>query len=227
MLRATSAHSRARSRSTRTPAIGGSATLGSALQCTQGAWKGDGPLAYAYQWSRDGAAISGASGPGYTVTNADIGHGLQCSVTATNPYGHATSTSSAVAVPPAPTISHLHQTHTRWLESNKAATLSAARKRRPPKGTTFSFHLNTSAPVTLTFRRCTVKRRHGHRKQTCKHVVGTVALGEAHPGTDKVVFAGRLSKHKKLKPGTYSVVITATNTSGKATSRALRFTIGP
>jgi hypothetical protein len=42
---------------------------------------------------------------------------------------------------------------------------------------------------------------------------------------DKIAFAGRLSKHKKLAAGDYGVTITATNSSGHATSKAFHFTI--
>jgi hypothetical protein len=40
-----------------------------------------------------------------------------------------------------------------------------------------------------------------------------------------VTFQGRLSKHKKLKPGTYTLTITATNSSGKSRSHTAKFTI--
>jgi hypothetical protein len=39
------------------------------------------------------------------------------------------------------------------------------------------------------------------------------------------VFNGRLSKHKKLKPAAYAVTVTASNSSGKTTSKPLHFTI--
>jgi hypothetical protein len=46
----------------------------------------------------------------------------------------------------------------------------------------------------------------------------------AAAGTHMVRFQGRLSKHKKLKPGRYTLMITATNATARATAR-LTFTI--
>jgi hypothetical protein len=211
--------------STAGPAITGSAEVGQSIQCSQGTWSGDATLSFAYQWSRDGSPISGASGAAYTVATADIGHQLTCAVTATNPFGQASAGSGAVGVPPAPSISKVHQSHSRWRTTTKAAKLSAKRPKRPPKGTTFSFVLNTPAAVTLTFDRCTVSHKHGHRKRTCKRAAGTLSLGQAHAGAGKVAFAGHLSKHKKLRAGSYAVTLTAANSSGRTTSKALRFTI--
>jgi hypothetical protein len=87
--------------------------------------------------------------------------------------------------------------------------------------------LNTPGSVTLKFKRCTVKRKHGHRKLTCKRSAGTLALGQGRAGGNKIPFAGQLSRHKKLRVGTYSVTFTATNTSGSTTSKPLEFTIEP
>jgi hypothetical protein len=47
-----------------------------------------------------------------------------------------------------------------------------------------------------------------------------------HSGTNRVAFQGRVSRAKKLKPGHYTLVITATNSAGgRSAPRSLTFTI--
>ena len=54
---------------------------------------------------------------------------------------------------------------------------------------------------------------------------GTLHLA-GHNGPDHVTVQGRLSKATKLRPGHYTVLITATNNAGKSsTSHQLAFTI--
>lgn len=80
------------------PVISGTVGLGQTLRCSTGTWTGE-PISYtyAYQWSRDGAAI--ASGSSYTVQGADQGHSLSCTVTASNLAGAGTpATSAAVQI---------------------------------------------------------------------------------------------------------------------------------
>ncbi|MDD5350155.1 MAG: hypothetical protein PHQ12_08085, partial [Chthoniobacteraceae bacterium] len=66
--------------------------IGVVLTCSPGTWNYH-PTSYAYQWRRNGAAISGATASTYTVVAGDVGATLSCAVTATNPAG----TSGAVA----------------------------------------------------------------------------------------------------------------------------------
>jgi hypothetical protein len=48
----------------------------------------------------------------------------------------------------------------------------------------------------------------------------------AHGGTNRVAFQGRISPVKKLKPGRYTLAITATNSAGaRSAPRSLSFTI--
>jgi hypothetical protein len=65
---------------------------GVVLTCSPGTWNYH-PTSYAYQWRRNGTAISGATASTYTVIAADVGNTISCAVTATNPGG----TSGAVA----------------------------------------------------------------------------------------------------------------------------------
>jgi hypothetical protein len=80
------------------PQIAGGSSAGSALTCSQGAWARDqlgaflyrAPQSFAYQWSRDGAEIGGATDPSYT---ADVPGDYRCRVTATNTAGSTSQTS--------------------------------------------------------------------------------------------------------------------------------------
>ncbi|MBI2245841.1 MAG: hypothetical protein HYU55_18490 [Nocardioides sp.] len=79
------------------PAISGTAAVGQTLSCSQGTWSGS-PTGYGYQWRRDGAAISGATGTTYVVTATDSGRALTCTVTASNSSGSVPQTSAPVTV---------------------------------------------------------------------------------------------------------------------------------
>jgi hypothetical protein len=106
-----------------------------------------------------------------------------------------------------------------------------------PLGTTFSFSLNELANVKFEFTRleagrkvghkCVAKNRRNAKRKSCTHAVtaGTLSIG-AHAGVNKVVFQGRISRSKKLEPGRYTLVITATDSAGQASApRNLAFTI--
>ena len=186
------------------PAISGGAHVGQTLTCSPGGYAGDGPLSNGFQWQRSGGAISGATGPSYRVALADAGQQLSCKVTTTSPYGAVVATSSAVSVGyPAPTIGRLEQSHRRWREGSRLATLS---RKRTPVGTTFSVTLDVPARLTLTFARLRSGRRSGHKCVTPTHRnrhhhsctrairAGTLTLPDGHSGLDKIGFQGRLSK---------------------------------
>lgn len=83
------------------PVVTGTATVGSVLTCSQGTWSNT-PTSYAYQWKRDGTAISGQTTNTHTVVAADQGHTLTTSVTATNVVGSATATTAGTSIPAAP-----------------------------------------------------------------------------------------------------------------------------
>jgi hypothetical protein len=79
------------------PVASGTGTVGQTLSCTQGTWLYS-PASWAYQWTRDGANISGAIAGGYTLVAADSTHSIACRVTATNLAGSTSATSNAIAV---------------------------------------------------------------------------------------------------------------------------------
>jgi hypothetical protein len=76
---------------------------GTQLSCSQGDWEADSPgsyvyaapSGYAYQWSKDGAAIGGATGSSFTVTATGS---YSCAVTASNRSGSASQSSSGTTV---------------------------------------------------------------------------------------------------------------------------------
>jgi uncharacterized repeat protein (TIGR01451 family) len=114
----------------------------------------------------------------------------------------ASATTSVIA--PA-VLSNVSQAHSRWREPGRGT------RKRVPVGTTFKFDLDKAAPVVLRFTQRTVVR-------------GTLRR-PGHAGVNKVRFLGSLTRTRKLKPGAYRVVITATTPGVGSTSKTLRFTI--
>ncbi len=103
-------------------------------------------------------------------------------------------------------------------------------------GDNFSFALNEAATVRLAFTkpapgrkvrgRCVAPSRHNAHARKCTRTVSAGALTlSGHAGADRVHFEGRLV-HGSLRPGTYTLVITATNASGRSSApQRLSFTI--
>ena len=95
---------------TQPPAPTGTLVDGGTLTADPGAWTGDGPITYTYQWQRcdaDGTDcddIAGATDETYTPTSDDAGHAIVVVVTATNPGGASSEasapTSPIAAAPP-------------------------------------------------------------------------------------------------------------------------------
>jgi hypothetical protein len=63
-------------------------------------------------------------------------------------------------------------------------------------------------------------------KRACARTVTRAVLSfGGHSGLNKVGFQGRLSRSKTLKPGRYTLIITATDAGGQHTTARLTFTI--
>lgn len=77
-------------------AITGEAVVGEVLSASAGSWSGNPVPTLAYQWKRDGAAISGATSATYTLAGADENAVITVTVTATNTEGTASVTSAGV-----------------------------------------------------------------------------------------------------------------------------------
>ncbi len=154
-----------------------------------------------------------------------------------SPGGAPSTGPASTPSPPlaAPTVTNVHQSTSTWRTGNKLARVS--RKSRPPVGTTFSYVLNEPASVTFTFtqrvagrkigRSCVAPSHRNSRRKACQRTltVGTFAFA-GHGGTNKVVFQGRISRTRTLKPGRYTLLITAANAAGgRSAPAALTFTI--
>lgn len=144
-----------------------------------------------------------------------------------------TRTTTATGAKP-PSISSLKQSVSTWREGNDLARLSTRRK--PPVGTTFSFHLDQPATVTFTFTqtaagrkasgKCIAQTNRNKHKPRCSltRVAGKLRLS-APQGTDHVRFQGRVSRTHRLKPGRYTLVVIATANGTTSLPSNLNFTI--
>jgi IPT/TIG domain/FG-GAP repeat len=113
-------------------------------------------------------------------------------------------------IPPAPALTKFSESHKTWRLGSKLASISRAKK-KPPTGTTFSFTLSEAATLQLAFKR-------GNKG------AGTLKLS-ARAGKDKLAFDGRLTRKQKLKPGSYTVTITATLDGKSSKQSRLSFKI--
>jgi len=82
------------------PSVSGSMAVGGTLSCAPGRWSNS-PTSYEYRWNRGNAPIVNATGATYTVTAADRGQALSCTVTAINAGGAIQADSARVTVPAA------------------------------------------------------------------------------------------------------------------------------
>jgi hypothetical protein len=136
-------------------------------------------------------------------------------------------------LPPPPAVTGLSQSASRWRLGNDLPRFTRA---KPPVGTTFGFSLNEPARVRLDFtqsvagrrvkRKCLPPSRANRNKPRCTRTITVATLNfNAHAGKDRVRFQGRISKRRKLKPGRYRLVITATVAGQRSTPRTIGFTI--
>ena len=151
-----------------------------------------------------------------------------------------TFTTASIATPSpigatVPTIANATQSNSVWREGGKLAQINR-RTTKPPVGTTFSFSLNEQAVVSFTFdeqvsgpsvgKRCRAKTRQSATSRSCVRTTraGTFAV-TGHAGTNKVIFQGRISRSRRLKPGRYTLFITATNSLRTSAPQKLSFMI--
>ena len=163
-----------------------------------------------------GAAVGGAYTISWSATFDNGNHACPSSSTPQNtgsmPFVLNVVANSPTSAPP--TVTQVHQTHRAWRE--KGAAVSPSRKPTPPVGTTFSFVLNEQARISFAF-----TQTQGRRTVT----QGTLSFA-GHRGPNRVSFNGRASGSRELKPGHFTLVITATNPSGQRSQpRSISFTI--
>jgi hypothetical protein len=173
--------------------------------------------------------------PTFTVTDSDeVQVSAQLPITITARPASGAPQPRIAGVPPR--ITAIHESASRWREGNKLAQISA-RRTRVPIGTKFSFSLNEQASVSFSFiqkvsgrkvaRKCVAQTPKNAKRKRCTRTVtaGTLSF-TAHAGTTTVRFQGRISPSKRLAPGRYTLIITATNSAGARSAPAsLGFTI--
>ncbi len=120
-----------------------------------------------------------------------------------------------------PAISKLRQSHRRWRRGRRLAKVSSVaarrKRRRAPLGTTFTFKLNRKAKVKFAFAR----RRGGGKR--FRNAGALVFAG--HRGRNRVIFQGRISRRKRLKPGRYRLTATAKRGGARSKPRRIGFRI--
>lgn len=163
-----------------------------------------------------GAAVGSAYTISWSATFDNGNHTCPSSATPQNtgsmPFVLNVVANSPTSTPP--TVTQVRQSHRAWRENG--APVSPSRRSPAPVGTTFSFTLNEQASVSFTFR-----RRQGGRAVTR----GTLSFA-GHTGLNRVPFSGRISSSRKLKPGRFTLVITAMNRSAQRSQpRSISFTI--
>jgi DNA-binding beta-propeller fold protein YncE len=164
--------------------------------------------------------------------------GVDAAATATRTVTVPSPPAPTVAVPVAPTLSHLAETAKTWREGGALAQISASgsKKKRPPLGTTFSFVLNEPASIVFTFAEPVAGRKVGkscvaqtsknkHKPRCARTLTAGTFTFSAHAGTNKVHFEGLISRHTKLKPGSYTLLVSATASGKRSTTGTLHFTI--
>jgi len=176
-------------------------------------------------------SCSASSAQGAALNTATLGKHV-FTLTATDSAG-ATATTSVTytVVASKATITGLRQTWFRWSERHTPGA-------HGPVGTAFSFSLDQAARVTLRFFRAASGRVQGgrcispslavHGAQPCTRSVasGVVSLARA-AGADHVSFDGNTTAGR-LVPGSYTVFVSATGTSGgPSVAVSLHFAIVP
>ena len=74
--------------------------------------------------------------------------------------------------------------------------------------------------------KCVAQTSKNRHRASCERTATAGALSfNAHAGTNKVAFDGRISRAKRLKPGHYTLIIRATNAAGGSKEKQLAFTI--
>jgi hypothetical protein len=168
------------------------------------------------------ATCAGAVATGAPLDTSALG-GQTFTVAATDGDGVTATRTVNYTVVPAPTDVHhppplsiaaLRQSASVWRVGRKLA--SSAGKRKRPVGTTYSFKLNRPAHVALQFSRSA----HGRAARA-----GRVRLS-GRAGSNRIRFQGHISRTKRLRPGRYTLQVTATDDGGqRSRSRTLKFTI--
>jgi hypothetical protein len=134
-----------------------------------------------------------------------------------------------------PILANVAESNRTWREGKRLASFARTRK-LPPIGTTFSFTLNEQASVTFAFTqqatgrkvkgKCVAQTRANRRKRVCQRSVAAGTLSfPGHTGSNRLTFQGRIARSQTLRPGAYTLVVTATDAGGRSQPARLTFTI--
>jgi hypothetical protein len=142
--------------------------------------------------------------------------------------------SAPVASPVAPSLWDVRESARRWREGR--ARRKSREMKTLPNHTTFSFSLNEQATVSFSFTqratgrrvggKCVAKSARNTNRKACKRTTadGTLSF-TGHSGSNTVIFAGHISHSERLKSGSYTVTIMATNAAGHSDTTRLGLTI--
>ena len=142
---------------------------------------------------------------------------------------------SSIAPQPPPAITAASMTNRRFRVARASTAISA---RKAPLGTSFRFTLSGAATVKVKITRTVAGLRHGHsclkpsaklKRAHAKHCtrplsVVTLTRASEPAGADKVAFSGRIG-HSPLPAGTYTALLSASNSAGNSKPVTLPFTI--
>lgn len=192
-----------------------SAHPGDTLTCSDGTWSG--ATFFAYAWRRDGVEIAGASSAQYPVTEGDVGHVLDCRVTATNASGPAAQLSSNSVAPTAAPVAP---------EPTPPAPASATLA-TTATGTTEPATISASQVIALPSTKACVSRRSFRIRLRAPSGV-TIAKAAVFVNGRRVdvVKGKRLSAPVNLKGlprGRFTVKITVTTTTGRTVTDTRRY----
>jgi len=175
-------------------------------------------------WSQQGMKLAGSGeiGEGYfgwsVALSSDASTAL---IGSPNDNGDVGTAAAFVNPPPGDVVGlepiYAGQTNRVWREGTAQAGF-ARRHRGLPIGTTFSLTVDEQASMRLAF----TQQVGGRRRAITRGVISFTG----HAGTNRLFFAGRISRSKMLPPGRYTLVITARSAvGGHSSSKRLSFTI--
>jgi PKD repeat protein len=168
----------------------------------------------------------------FTGQTASCAGGPAATTTAIVSIAKSTAGTGTGLASTVPRLTRVSESARRWREGN--ALPQIARAHKLPIGTTFTFKINEPVRIRLAFTQTRAGRRAGHRcvvqnkrnKQAQVHAHGDrgnvgVRRGRGRP---PVRFQGRVSRHKTLAAGLYTLIMIVTNAAGQV-GRKLTFTI--
>lgn len=189
------------------PAISGTARVGSKLTAKVGAWSTDG-LTYSYAWYADGKAITGATSSSFTLTSSQLGKTIKVKVTARKAdWVTASATTKSTGKVVAGTI-----------KNTSKATISGTTR----VGSTLTAKVGTWSPSSLTYTYqwlANGKTIKGATKSTYTIPAGSV--GKKFSVTVKAAKSGYTSKSVTSAQTKATIRSTAT-ASGKLSTTSIK-----